>query len=159
QVEDILFKVPQRDFETNSDFFRQMLTLQPPKQLEPDGLSDDQPIHLEGIEKDEFRAFLHILYQRYPHLDVGLGKEQWISVLKLATMWEFSRVRDLAIANLPPLLDPIEQVVISKEYHIKEWLVPALNELAKRKEPISFEEGSRIGFDIALKLAAIRESV
>ncbi|TFK74682.1 hypothetical protein BDN72DRAFT_672147 [Pluteus cervinus] len=47
-------------------------------------------------------------------------------------------------------------MVMSNEYHVKEWLVPGLNELAKRAAPISFEKGSKIGFDIALKLAAIR---
>ena len=94
--------------------------------------------------------------------DLNLSQHQWTSVLKLSTMWEFEGPRNAAIRHLDslePPIDPIDKVVLAMQYEIKEWLLPALLKLAQRSEPISIEEGRRIGFETTVKLASVREKV
>ena len=77
-------------------------------------------------------------------------------------MWEFDGPRNAAIRHLDslePPIDPIDKVVLAMQYEIKEWLLPALLKLAQRPEPISIEEGHRIGFETTVKLASVREKV
>ena len=94
--------------------------------------------------------------------DLNLSQHQWTSILKLSTMWEFDGPRNAAIRHLDslqPPIDPIDKVVLAMQYEIKEWLLPALLKLAQRLEPISIEEGRRIGFETTVKLASVREKV
>jgi hypothetical protein len=89
----------------------------------------------------------------------AMSSAEWTSVLKLSTMWSFDDLRDLAILNMSQLsIDPIERAALAKEYSIDEWLLPALNELAQREEPIGIEEARRLGWETALQIAAVRES-
>lgn len=84
---------------------------------------------------------------------------EWTSVLRLASLWSFDGLRDIAITNLTELLkDPVEKASLAGEFEVDEWLLPALNELAQREEPIGVEEARRLGWELALKIAAVRES-
>jgi hypothetical protein len=88
-----------------------------------------------------------------------MSSTEWTSVLKLSTMWGFDDIRDLAIQCMSLLsIDPIERAALANEYSIDQWLLPALNELAQREEPISIEEARRLGWERALQIAAVRES-
>ncbi|KAI5987144.1 hypothetical protein F5J12DRAFT_916092 [Pisolithus orientalis] len=85
-----------------------------------------------------------------------------MSVLKLSTTWEFTGLHNTAIEYLDcPLrpLDPITKVELALQYNIQEWLLLALLVLVRRSAPISIEEGHRIGFENALKLASVREKL
>lgn len=102
---------------------------------------------------DEKRPFRHI-----GQLDIMTCTE-WKSVLKLSTMWNFEVVRNLAIQSMSELpIDAVEKAALAREYEIDEWLLPALNELAQREEPIGVEEALRLGMEQALRIAAVRES-
>lgn len=69
-------------------------------------------------------------------------------------------LRQAAIDALLALqIGPIERIVLARQYDIRHWLVPALNELAKRIQPLSPEEGTKLGLETALKLASVRERV
>ena len=81
-----------------------------------EGRDPEHPIVLEGYKKDEFSCLLKVMYPSYvlkifiqldfPHLgtrssgslifgttlDLCLGKEEWVSVLKLATIWNMEKV-------------------------------------------------------------------
>ena len=84
---------------------------------------------------------------------------EWTSVLKLSTMWSFDLLRDLAIKNMSQLsINPVERAALASEFSINEWLLPALNDLAQREEPIGIEEARRLGWETALQIAAVRES-
>lgn len=129
-----------------------------------EGESDLHPVVLEGVSKKEFESFLRALMGRKYATNKGsdLGQGQWISVLKLSTMWEFKRLREVAIQHLDlpsKPLPPIDKFVLASKYGIKKWMLPALLELAERARPISVEEGRLIGFENALKLAAVREEL
>lgn len=65
QVEDILFQVPRKELEEQSEVFKTMFAMPPGDSAVVDGQSDDQPLNLEGISARDFRAFLAYLYPVY----------------------------------------------------------------------------------------------
>ncbi|KAI6037102.1 hypothetical protein BKA83DRAFT_4171815 [Pisolithus microcarpus] len=161
-VEDSLFKVPREPFEKESEVFRGMFSLPQGSSGVVEGLSDENPIRIDGTSKDDFeqllKALLHRKYDSQPNLPRGI--EQWTSVLKLSTAWNFESLRQASInALMESGIGAVDRVVLSQQYHIENWLLPALNELARRQEPVSLEEAKRMGIDIALQLASVRERV
>ncbi|KAI6124778.1 hypothetical protein EDD16DRAFT_1703578 [Pisolithus croceorrhizus] len=172
-VEDQLFRVPWDQLAAESTVFTDMFLLPKGDSEMPGGQSDSEtvegesdecPVTLEGVSKKEFESFLRALMSRSvqhsKNKGSSLSQTQWISVLRLSTMWEFKDLREVAIQHLDlpsrPLA-PVEKFVLASKYGIKRWLLPALTQLAERPWPISVEEGRRIGLENALKLAAVRE--
>ena len=50
--------------EEESDVFKDMFTLPPSPGEEVEGQSDDKPIRLEGVKKEEFSSLVKLLYSR-----------------------------------------------------------------------------------------------
>ena len=75
-------------------------------------------------------------------------------------MWAFDKIRAIAIQKIATSrMDPIDKYVLAKKYAVTEWLVPTLNELARREQPIGKEDVEKLGLDCALKVAEVRESL
>ena len=85
--------------------------------------------------------------------------EEWTSVLALATQWEFADYRRLAIARLSQLASPVDRILLGRCYDIPEWLSTAYLELCTRDDPLSYEEGERLGMRDVILLSDIRQSV
>jgi hypothetical protein len=64
QVENELFKLPRRNFATESEIFSHMFDLPVPTAgvLSPDGSNEDKPLHLEGIKKSDFLPLLEVMF-------------------------------------------------------------------------------------------------
>ncbi|KAI6009572.1 hypothetical protein F5J12DRAFT_824261 [Pisolithus orientalis] len=161
-VEDSLFRVPREPFQQESDVFCDMFSLPQGDGIIVEGSSDEIPIQLHGTSKDDFeqllKALLHRKYGSQPDLPQSI--EQWTSVLKLSTAWSFETLHQVSInALMESGIGAVDRAVLSQQYDIKGWLLPALNEWAKRPEPITLEEVNRVGIDIAIRLASVRERV
>jgi hypothetical protein len=94
---------------------------------------------------------------------LNLSSDEWTSVLKLSTMWDFDAVRKAAIERLWQMkLKPVDKVVLAHKYNITDWLVPALNELAQQ-ESLEEEDAECIAqvasWSYVLKLTKVRESL
>ncbi len=89
-----------------------------------------------------------------------LSVDEWVSVLKLTTMWQFPVLRKAAIDNLKPLLgeDPVRWIGLARTYDVHEWMFPALDKLAQRREPLRLHEAELLGIATAVKMAEVRES-
>ena len=88
--------------------------------------------------------------------------EAWFPVMKLARMWEIDRIREFAIQNMPyeqVCKTSAEKVALAVQYDIQPWLLPGLNELAKRNEPLGNRDLELLGSEMVLKVAAVRESL
>ena len=81
--------------------------------------------------------------------------EERIAVIKLATMWDFSAIRQCSIDILRPMLfpDPARRFVLARQYGITSWLIPALNDLARREQPLTQTDVDTMGLEDVLKLA------
>ena len=62
QVENTLFRVPRHRFEQESDVFRDMFQLPVAENTIPDGYSDEQPLRLDGVAKEDFRQLLRVMF-------------------------------------------------------------------------------------------------
>ncbi|KIK79645.1 hypothetical protein PAXRUDRAFT_834006 [Paxillus rubicundulus Ve08.2h10] len=162
-VENCLFKVPRTPFKTESTVFSDMFSL-PVGDIEgAEGLDDDKPIQLEGTKKDDFEQLMKVLFHRPNGLspELPMEVEQWTSVLELSTLWEFSKVRQAAINKLGcfATIPLAKKIALAYEHDVQSWLLPTMQELVRRPEPISMEEARCMGFETALKLASVREQV
>jgi hypothetical protein len=155
QVEDALFKLPKNHFAASS-VFATIFTL-PPGEEGVEG-TEEKPFVLQGIGEIEFECLLKVMYP--PPLNAKLTRQEWMSVLKLSTMWEFTDIREMAIQELLKEdmgMQTIEKIECAKSFRVKEWLVEGYTELLKRAETITDEEGGRLGWETAAKLLLIRE--
>ncbi|KAL4075294.1 hypothetical protein V8B97DRAFT_2022287 [Scleroderma yunnanense] len=147
-------------FKQESTIFRDMFSMPQGDQNSVEGLNDDKPIRLDGVAKTDFEQLLNALFHRQHGSVPGLpfSVDEWTSVLKLSTKWDFKRLRQAAVdALLASQIGPVDRIVLARQYDIRHWLVPALNELAKRQQPLGLDEGARLGLETALKLASVRE--
>ncbi|KAI6139120.1 hypothetical protein BKA82DRAFT_4459308 [Pisolithus tinctorius] len=147
-VENCLFKIPRKPLEEESAVFRDMFRLPQPKNKMMEGQNDARPLVASSI------------FGQNKGLALDLTSH-WISVLKLSTMWEFTNLRTTAMSWLDTdaTLDHVEKIVLAAQYGTDEWLLRSLLALAKKPDPISVEEGRRLGLEVALKLASVREQL
>ncbi|KAJ3849334.1 hypothetical protein EV368DRAFT_47492, partial [Lentinula lateritia] len=149
QVEGYLFKFPINTLAIESEIFRTMMEVPAPSQTE--GLTDENPIHLEGVLKDDFRQLLRVLAppRRFKEPVPILTFSEWTSVLKLADMWCMDVVKEHAISNMNNLadIDPIDKIVVARKYEIKAWLKPAFNDVLRRSKTFTEDDVERLGVE------------
>jgi hypothetical protein len=98
----------------------------------------------------------------------GLQPNEWISVLKLATVWEVTAARKVGIEMLEDYAqdDPIARLIVCSKYDVLPWLVPTVNQLAQRGSHIGFADierlnsalGTSVATRLALKIGWVRET-
>ncbi|KAH9912776.1 uncharacterized protein BXZ73DRAFT_55888 [Epithele typhae] len=102
-VEKTLFRVFRSTFTRHSPVFRDLFSLPNPEGSTSEGMDDANPVQLSGISPVDFERLLWVLYPlNYAHPRAGTLAE-WTSILSLATRWEFSSVRTLAIHHIQSL--------------------------------------------------------
>ncbi|KAL5494656.1 hypothetical protein ACEPAI_117 [Sanghuangporus weigelae] len=162
RVEDRLFRVPKDPFENQSEHFRKLFANVPTRTGTNPARDIDEPIFLPGIDKSAFQNLLRLLYPP-PTTSSFIGsifltREQWTKVLDVAQTWCFAGIRALAIKNLE-LADfgEIEKLELALKHQIEQWYADAYFALAKRPQPLSVDEGRRLGLELSLKMAGVRE--
>jgi hypothetical protein len=93
-------------------------------------------------------------------MNVKLTQQEWISVLKLCTMWEFTDIRERAIQELSKKevdMGTVEKIECGKNYEVKEWVLDGYVELLRRDETLTDQEAERLGWKTAAKLLLLRE--
>lgn len=86
-----------------------------------------------------------------------LSYDQWISVLKLATMWQFEEARTLAIDTLTTMVvDPITRIEHARAYDVHHWYWTALYELGNGENSLRLQDAERLGVELSLKLAELQ---
>ena len=78
-------------------------------------------------------------------------------------MWKFANIKALAVRKLDKLeIPPVEKAVMAREYDIDpayRWLEYAYAALGVREEPITKEEGVRLGLEAVVSLVELRERI
>ncbi|KLO04620.1 hypothetical protein SCHPADRAFT_896892 [Schizopora paradoxa] len=161
KVENRIFRVPRELLETYSDVYKDMFKFPVANDEPADGERDSAPLVLDGIKKEDFRAFLSVLsslhYEsmtkseqteknvfiiaRLP-LYKGLRKEDWIAALRLSHMWNLENVRKKAIEVLESdaTLGMIQRLKLANEFQITNWIRPAHRYLVMRTEDLKLTE-------------------
>jgi hypothetical protein len=144
-----------------------------------DGSTKSQPLRLEGITISDFKPFVDLMnpglvcflflrsrrnLKHYPLTwpralpEIKFSLTEWTSILKLSTMWEFTGIRQYAIAQIPKLgISSAERIYLAREYHIQDWLLPGLVAYAQQEDSITAFDVRLLGWEFVLKLLQARE--
>ncbi|KAG6910323.1 hypothetical protein DXG01_011391 [Tephrocybe rancida] len=161
-VEGYLFSVPRYYFANKSEVFSDMFSLPPQQDTKLEGSCDASPLHLEGVSRIDFKGFLRALYpMQHIQGNPVLSKKEWVSALKLGSMWGFRDVRQLAIRVIEKAdgFNAIDRVLLGKEFKVYRWLYSGYNDLATRAESISAADVGLLGLEKALQMFQLREEV
>jgi len=124
-----------------------------------EGKSDTSPIEIPGVTKQEMESFLGFVYFGM-HDEHTSTLESWVSLLSFSTRFICDKTRARSIRELEAIqsqVDPIERIVLAVQHNIPQWLSGAYQELCQRHNPLSEEEGERLGLPTVIKLMKARE--
>jgi len=182
RVEDCLFRIPQELLENHSEVFRTMFTLPAGGDGEEseEGRLESKPLYLEGVKKDDFQHLLsvlsalnyeeissgkirgktNLLLSRFP-LYHDLSTQNWVSVLRLATMWNMDKVRAQAMRTLEADTSFVMMSRLTLAYELDitstSWLLPIYRCLVEKEVSISESDEPWLSQDFLKKIAQIRE--
>ncbi|KAJ4487038.1 hypothetical protein C8J55DRAFT_487231 [Lentinula edodes] len=160
RVENTLYRIHRYFFQRDSPVFEVMFSLPTPTGERPEGEDEDKPIQLGGIECRDFDRLLSLMYPKdFTNSYEFSTLEEWISVLKLTTHWEFSSIRNLAIKQLSSIGSSADLVMLGHQYGVSQWLLPEYMELCVRDEPLTLEEGRKLGVDMVVTINQIRNQI
>ncbi|KZP28768.1 hypothetical protein FIBSPDRAFT_1039494 [Athelia psychrophila] len=149
-IEDVLYNVHRYFFERDSTHFRSI--------LENAQAADEQnPIVLPGVSCADFDEFLAILYPTDFRRPTEKTTAQWTSVLHLAAKWGFESIQLLAIDNLTTTAIAIDKIVLGRRYGISDWLPGAYEAVCTRADPLTVEEGMKLGVEDSIRISAARQ--
>lgn len=83
----------------------------------------------------------------------------WASVLHLASQWNFPSIQELAIQSFTPSASDVDKVVLGHRYRFEQWLLPGYTGLVERKEPLTPDEGMRLGVEDVVSINKAREEL
>ncbi|KZV76877.1 hypothetical protein PENSPDRAFT_660838 [Peniophora sp. CONT] len=113
------------------------------------------------VSSTELSSFLSILYPMNFCEPEFRSVGEWTAVLRLASIWEFESIRELAIKQLDGRLLPLDRLVLSRSYDIPDWLLDGFVGIILRDEPLTTEELQRLSPSIQdiVHIIACREAV
>jgi len=153
-AEDTLFNVHRYFLQRDSPVFQAMFS-QPSTSGE--GKSDDNPIVLEGTKSADLSCFLSCMYP----INYGEGDlttyEEWAAALELAVKWEFDRIRDFIVQRIKDTATLAEQIVTARRLNLQQWCWNACAKLCQRSQPLTLEEGQRLGAEDTVRISQVRE--
>ncbi|KAF7973593.1 hypothetical protein HWV62_14888 [Athelia sp. TMB] len=121
------------------------------------GANELNPYVLSDFSCTDFDEFLAILYPTdFLHPAIKSTK-QWISMLHLSAKWGFESIKLLAIDRLTARAAPIDKIVLGRRYAIDEWLPGAYEAICARADPLTLEEGMKLGVEDTVRISATRE--
>jgi hypothetical protein len=141
-------------------------------------LGSDRLVVLTGVTALDVKRFLTILhppcvpppptgvhslillisYRRYSERPFQTAAE-WISVLRLATDWDFKAIRELAINKLGTITSHVDRIELGHFYDTKDWLPDAYTDICERHEPLTDAECEQLGARHALRIMRVREKI
>lgn len=116
QVEGERFTVPRYYFEEESSVFRDMFRLPVAPGATPDGATDEQPLQLSGVNRDDFRQLLRVMFPTRILVPENLSVRQWTSVLNLAVFWDMNDLSRNIVNNL-------FQMNLNASDSLEDWMV------------------------------------
>ncbi|KIY65849.1 hypothetical protein CYLTODRAFT_356116 [Cylindrobasidium torrendii FP15055 ss-10] len=159
-VQQYLFRVHRYFFERESLFFKGELAAPASPGEARRGSSEGNAILLDDVTANEFAKLLWVFYN--PKYSIyNATWQDWSDILMLAQRWSFPEVKKLSIRELEELEMPdVERIHVYQEYDVdRRLLVDRYAALTERLEPLTYEEGVKLGMQTSLMIARARECV
>jgi hypothetical protein len=157
-VDGMLYNVHRYFFQRDSSNFASMFCTIPYGGCGK-GLTDDEPLVLPRVAANDFDLFLSILYPSDFGVHAATTITEWTAILDLAASWNFKSIKALAIKQLACIASPIDKIVLGRKHNIEEWLGDAYEAVCVRDEPLTLEEGNRLGMEDVIKISATRQRI
>ncbi|RDX55570.1 hypothetical protein OH76DRAFT_1428616 [Lentinus brumalis] len=160
RVEDTQYKLHRSLLERHSPVFRELFTVPQPHDSS-EGVSEDNPIVLFGIQATNFTRLLRLLYP--PVLaDCPIATvDEWMSIFEQADRWQIDYLRECALAQLrSSYIRPVHKLLFWTRYNLPlNELIPTYMEIISRPKPLSLEEAEELGLPMSVKIAQARDLV
>ncbi|KZP28658.1 hypothetical protein FIBSPDRAFT_817073 [Athelia psychrophila] len=150
-IEEVLYNVHRYFFERDSAHFRSILE-------SGQGVDEKNPIVLPDVSCSDFDEFLTILYPTDFRRPTQKTTTQWTSILHLAAKWGFESIQLLAIDKLTATAIPVDKIVLGRRYGISDWLPGAYEAVCTRADPLTVEEGMKLGVEDVIRISAARQA-
>ncbi|KZP20410.1 hypothetical protein FIBSPDRAFT_1022589 [Athelia psychrophila] len=146
-IEDTLYNVHRYFFARDSTHFRALFQ----------DTDTSHPCAMSDVSCTDFDEFLAILYPTDFRRPTEKTTAQWTSILHLAAKWGFENIKLLAIDSLTANATPIDKIVLGRRYGITEWLAGAYEAVCTRADPLTVEEGMKLGVEDVVRISAARQ--
>ncbi|KZP24013.1 hypothetical protein FIBSPDRAFT_951603 [Athelia psychrophila] len=121
------------------------------------GADEQNPVVLPDVSCGDFDEFLAILYPTDFRRPAAKTTAQWTSILHLAAKWGFESIQLLAIDNLAATAIPVDKIVLGRRYGISDWLPGAYEAVCTHSDPLTVEEGMKLGVEDVIRISAARQ--
>lgn len=171
EVEGVIFRLHKAFLTLKSEWFAALFDVSStpkPGVKSPmlvEGVTEQQPICLSGIKREEFEHLLGAMYNENLACSSPIPKDTLLSIFRLADMWLLDEIREATLARLHPFfsssspLAPMDKLQFATRYNVPHWITEAYMELATRPAPLSPIEAGQLGQDAVFALMAARESI
>ncbi|KAF9445064.1 hypothetical protein P691DRAFT_806196 [Macrolepiota fuliginosa MF-IS2] len=155
-----MFRVNSYFFDRESKFWRDRLAgpVSPGDAPMNKGTSSSTAIVLDESPED-FARLLWVWYNDdYGNYSTA-SLENWLTILRLATKWEFPKVKKLAIEYLEKFeMDTVQRIVLYQNNSVSEkYLYPLYEKLASREERLRLDESKALGLETLVLVHEARE--
>ncbi|KAK0195918.1 hypothetical protein F5146DRAFT_310245 [Armillaria mellea] len=159
-VEDQFFKVTRHMLDKASKTFLTMVLPQEDAAAVA-GVDDERPVVIKGVRSAEFENLLNSIVHAEQKEVPKLSKDEWLSVLKLATMWGMVDIRRMAINEITKSksLSDVDQVILGKEHAVVDWVISGYRALTKRETIVFIHSASRLTMSTCLKVWQAQVSI
>lgn len=87
-----------------------------------------------------------------------MGRKEWISVLKLSTLWQFGELRQEAISQLSGMaLEATEKISLARAYRVERWLLEGYSALVHQEAALTTTQKDQLGAETTILLYEKRE--
>ncbi|KAG8986564.1 hypothetical protein FRB94_012216 [Tulasnella sp. JGI-2019a] len=162
-VEGQCFYVSRRLLQRNSQYFEDLLEVREDSGDMCIGETDANPIVVDEVTAEEMIDFLTLLHaplfeNDFDHIDI----RQWAAILKLANLWSFKAIKAYAIAVFETRFvdeDCFDRLERAFTCGVSKWVRPAYDDMCRRPEPLTANEGRQLGWDRYAAICCIREQL
>ncbi|KAI1795188.1 hypothetical protein LXA43DRAFT_993832 [Ganoderma leucocontextum] len=158
EVEGILYRLHRSILERHSPVFRELFMVPQPDGSN-EGLSDRNPVVLEGIDPKDFTRLLCLLYPTSLGDCKVTTADEWMSIFDQADRWQMDYLREHALNQLRmSYISPIPKILFWTRYHLPETeVIPSLIDLIMRPDSLSLSEAYEVGLEMLVKIARARD--
>ncbi|KAG8910708.1 hypothetical protein FRC00_007686 [Tulasnella sp. 408] len=147
KIQNTLFGLPRSEV-MKSGFFRGML--ESPYLGDSKEGSIENPIvfdDITGVTPGDMKSLLRVINIRaYEDRTPSFSVTEWAAAYRLAKMWDFDLLRDYIFKHLDQSVkEPFPRIEYADLLGFENWIVPALAKLCQRTEPLTAQEGAKLG--------------
>ncbi|KAG7091285.1 hypothetical protein E1B28_010333 [Marasmius oreades] len=123
------------------------------------------PVMLPDTDPVDFERLLSIFYPKDYSQHDAQTVEDWTSILRVSSRFGMTKIRSLALDNLYMTANAVDKIALNNEFHFDdveiedEWVFDAYAELVTRAEPLTLQEGEKIGMRDVIRIQAMKAAL